>query len=162
MRYINTSDKVRRVVRHRVKTAVKPGEVVNLDVADINHSSSALRFFEPYTTEKEEKPMSEEKSADLPNDEELTDDLSDDKAPTDDLNKDPETDGEQTVASGPDGELNVDVTETPAEDDGTDKLADDSEKPVAQDDGDAVQNKESEEGEKSEEVESTEKENNEE
>lgn len=58
MRYINISDQPRRVVRHRVKTLVRPGGVINLGTADINHSSSALRFFEPYV-EKEDKMPNE-------------------------------------------------------------------------------------------------------
>jgi len=66
MKYINISDQPRRVVRHRVKVLIKPGDVINLETTDINHSSSALRFFEPYVegqTPDERAPDKNQKTA---------------------------------------------------------------------------------------------------
>lgn len=119
MKYVNVSDSSKRVVKNRVKTLVKPREIINLETADINHSSSALRFFEPYVEDKE-VPVSEER----------TNEQAEDQAPAEDQTltgyqptKDQAHDGGQEqgedLAKEP-SDQNGDVTETPAEEEKTD------------------------------------------
>jgi len=57
MRFVNKSDSIKYVVKRRVKRPVQPGEIVNLDQADVLHSSSALRFFESLDNRPENKTV---------------------------------------------------------------------------------------------------------
>jgi len=66
MRFKNISGSTKHVVKRRVKRPVKPGEVINLEQADVLHSSSALRFFESLDNRPEDKKVKVKKQKEAP------------------------------------------------------------------------------------------------
>lgn len=46
MLYKNISDQPVWILQSSIKTLIEPGAIINLNISDINHSGSSMRFFE--------------------------------------------------------------------------------------------------------------------
>jgi hypothetical protein len=46
MEYKNISSKPVWILQNSIKTLIEPGQIVNLNISDLNHSGSSMRFFE--------------------------------------------------------------------------------------------------------------------
>ena len=49
MEYKNISSQPVWILQNSIKTLIEPGQIVNLNISDLNHSGSSMRFFESLT-----------------------------------------------------------------------------------------------------------------